>query len=178
MHEAITLTTRLQITTLYIHPPHKSRVNNTRRPQQKPAYRSLLAAIDISKAFDTVPRHLINKMLNTIHPNKKKIKHLTSRPQHQNPCQITNNTQKSLTQNWKNRQRHPVPHSHYFRTLQGRHYNNIQTVHQTNTNIRTHSVAAWHCKNTHNLQTTQNTAFRIATNCTKSTSPPHLHEET
>ena len=40
----------------------------------KPAYRSLLIAIDISKAFDTVPRHLlINKILNThIHPNFKK----------------------------------------------------------------------------------------------------------
>ena len=40
----------------------------------KPAYRSLVAAIDISKAFDTVPRHLlIGKIINTdIHPNFKK----------------------------------------------------------------------------------------------------------
>ena len=43
---------------------------------QKPAYRSLLAAIDISKAFDTVSSSwylLINKILNThTHPNFKK----------------------------------------------------------------------------------------------------------
>ena len=40
---------------------------------QKPAYRSLLAAVDINKAFDTVPRHLlIKKILNThTHPNFK-----------------------------------------------------------------------------------------------------------
>ena len=40
----------------------------------KPAPRTLIATIDISKAFDTVPRHtLINKILNTnIHPNFKK----------------------------------------------------------------------------------------------------------
>ena len=40
----------------------------------KPAYRSILVTIDISKAFDTVPRHLlINKILNThIHPSFKK----------------------------------------------------------------------------------------------------------
>ena len=41
---------------------------------------------------------------------------------------------------------------------QGRHYINIQTVHQTNTNIRTHSVATWHCKNTHK-QTTDHTKY-------------------
>jgi len=40
----------------------------------KPAKRSILAAIDISKAFDTTPRHLlINKILNThIQPHYKK----------------------------------------------------------------------------------------------------------
>merc|ERR1712035_112911 len=40
----------------------------------KPAPRTIIAAIDISKAFDTVPRHLlINKILNTIiHNNIKK----------------------------------------------------------------------------------------------------------
>ena len=40
----------------------------------KPAYRSLIATIDISKAFDTVPRHLlIEKILDThIHQNFKK----------------------------------------------------------------------------------------------------------
>ena len=68
-----------------------------------------------------------------------------------------------------------VPHSHYLRTLQARLCNNIQTVHQTNTNIRTHSVAAWHCK-THILQTTQNNALRIATGCTKSTPLPYGHK--
>ena len=41
---------------------------------KKPPKRTLIAAIDISKAFDTVPRHiLINKILDThIHPNFKK----------------------------------------------------------------------------------------------------------
>ena len=40
----------------------------------KPAKRTLIAAIDISKAFDTVPRHLLTqKILNTdMHPNYKK----------------------------------------------------------------------------------------------------------
>ena len=34
--------------------------------QQKPAHRTLIATIDISKAFDTVPRHLlVQKIPNT-----------------------------------------------------------------------------------------------------------------
>jgi hypothetical protein len=43
--------------------------------QTPPPIRTIMAAIDINKAFDTVPRHiLINKILNTnISPNDKKI---------------------------------------------------------------------------------------------------------
>ena len=49
-----------------------------------------------------------------------------------------------------------LTHSHYLRALQGRHYKNIQTVHLTNSNIRTHSVGALTLQNTRK-QTTDHT---------------------
>ena len=62
MHSTATLLTSLTQSTL-------EGLNHS-----KPALRSLIAAIDISKAFDTVPRHvLISKILDTdIPPNYKK----------------------------------------------------------------------------------------------------------
>ena len=67
----------------------------------KPALRTLLVAIDISKAFDTVPRHiLINKILNThIHNNYKKwlANLLTGRKAH-----TTYNGKSSQTRHFQN----------------------------------------------------------------------------
>ena len=48
------------------------------------------------------------------------------------------------TKDKKQKERHPLPHSHpYEHSMKDNgHYNNIQTVHKTPTNIRIHSVAA------------------------------------
>ena len=53
---------------------HMTQIIHEGLNQSKPAKRTIIAAIDISKAFDTTPRHLlINKILNThIQPHYKK----------------------------------------------------------------------------------------------------------
>ena len=70
-HPLLSIATRLQIKTRHQYAPHGHYEDNSQL-SVKLAYRTLLT-IDISKAFDTVPRHLlIDEMLNThIYDNVK-----------------------------------------------------------------------------------------------------------
>ena len=98
-------------TPLKQHMPHEPKTKHHRTLQStKPAYRTLIVAINIRKAFDTDPHHqLILKIFNTdMHPNFKKSLQISS-PTYEH-TQIT--TASLSQQNTTQTESRKAPYSH------------------------------------------------------------------
>ena len=114
---------------------------------------------------------------NTTHPTEQK--HNNTRSNNRPPRILSQNAYKTRQTKWRTPHKNTKSARYYaLGEIQGNTTKHIHCHPQNHTRIWKHYLVTNYIRHKHKLQTVQNTALRITTECTRDTSTQHLHEET